>query len=974
MMNPAIQRLLWKDYREYRGLWCAMLIGSAFFLMLLVGIELANRSKNLLGSMPIEEPMVFIWFGVAICFPAAIGATSFSREHEQGTYVFLRTFPVRARSILLCRTALVAASAVMLSVLLCLFAATISKLSSRLSFSLDGEILTTTLPISFLIAAEAYVVGVFFSFLSKHPLFALLLTGLVLMVLHGTVLMSISIRHHDMVGQTAVNAGLATIVFALLDLTIAPKWFSESVSAPVQISFARPRVERPILASRVQPNLLRMVVSLLWQQWRQLWIWYAATILFCLYGIATLSDSISSTVGAIIIANSPFLFSASVFYPEKIRDNYKFMAQRGVSTAVVWWTRNSLWLAVFAAVALIGQLFFPSQAKAFTWILLVVFAATQVCILVTEQYIVGIFVAIIVSVGLAAWAGFSGAIGIPAWIAILPVTLTCLFASYRRLRDLLSERNGIKNKAFIWSIVSFGVAATIVCTASYRVFSIQSTDGREAELLEVHELNNSLSAEQNEVFKTFLSDATELIIEPVIDGIGRFHFVELESLRTADTEIEWVDRNGDGTADTPVGRFDERPVHNGWTHQWSNIRSIAKEETDWLAENEKAMEAVCKSLDDPTFAYGASDLGSLRHGQINRRAVRLLVASARAKTVDGELESAVVDFKRALKLTDAIRKNSLMAQWVDAVNLEELVLDNIAWWAGANGLSRESLRNFAEWLAEHFEQPPSPELALANDYANVRATIESDEWLSMLSESRASDTFLIYRFMPWERIRTRRFVDLMHVKQYDWLTNGSSQLKEKWYTERTPQPIAELSDELNNTVAAHWFVHNEIQFGRSAVKLENHRRALIWQLRLMNYAIQYGSYPTHISELVSPSRLNAASTNISSFEADIANYEDDVASEGVNLPGGLVEPDNSSDQPTDQDSEFVNFRHTDLTANAALFFRYEPSSSTPITINEPLGSYKIVTTDPVIVSGSLRFPLPQLPTDFERVDFPVVEP
>ncbi len=911
--NPSVKRLLWKDYCEYSGLWWAMLVGSLLFFWVIVGIEVAQRHEATL-PLPVVEIATFLWLAIAVCFPAAVGATSFSREHEQETFVFLRSLPIHSRTVLFCRCALVAFATILLFVLFFGVAIVTSALSKDLTISHAN--LTEAygmLALSMMVAIEAFLIGVFFSLLTKHPLGALLMTGVTMMLIHGTALSGTFVGAETEIYAWQLLVLASAIAFGILDFIRIPQWFREgdawgSGSAGAISSKRTNLMSHSAKAKETSARRTAgrgIVRSLIWQQWRQLGFWYLFAIAF---GLLILLVPNGAGVFGMFVAL--VLVASSVFFHEKQNRRYRFLSQRGVHPFKVWMARNVILLPVIAIPCAYTAYFLYEEGPEivglsclYAFAPLIAFVIVQFCILVTEQYIVGLVIAFLTAALAIGWCLQAAILSLPFELGFVPLLLGGLAAGYKRLADLLNEKNRTINKCIAWSILVGTVVVMLTATAFYRVYSIPATSGEEATLLELSKNTVTRTDAQNTAFENFQTVAAGISSVPnKLDG--RFYFEHLQLLENPGDEDEsyWVDSDGDSMVDTYRPSLASSLVRGEWTHNWENVKTISPEEDAWLTENQLVLPQVIQAVAHPEFANGRddddADLFSWQLDDARDRTVRLLVAAARMRTAAGDLDDALAKYKLALKLTSQTHPAKSVHLWLKVNYLEQMILENLVRWAGHEDQTKDRIVDVMRWLAERHVEPPNPAPALAVEYSRYRNVFSTTDLLEqMLDARRVEQTTLVYRLMPWEKVRSRRLFDYVSVHQQKWVLAQVQELHGAGpYDIPRESPMFEYNRALNNTLVTSWLVSGDASLLRLALDLENRRRAVMWQLRLVAHRIQHGDYP----ELM-----------------------DDV-------------------------DKLVEFRDTDVLTG--LPFKYERSDVRALLVNEPLGAYYVVTDTPLLTS------------------------
>ncbi|MFC1757672.1 hypothetical protein ACFL2H_02755, partial [Planctomycetota bacterium] len=461
-----------------------------------------------------------------------------------------------------------------------------------------------------------------------------------------------------------------------------------------------------------------------------------------------------------------------------------------------------------------------------------------------------------------------------------------------------NERNRPINKGIAWSILIGSIVVTVTATAFYRVYSIPTTDGEALKLVQKHDGSQAMTEAQDAAFQQFEAAAAETTSLPSnLDG--RFFFEHIQSLEKPEDEGggHWIDTNNDSIVDAYQAVFDPSPVRDDWTHSWSNIKTMSSEEQSWLAENASVLPSIVEAIRNPEFTSGPDP------GQMwSRHSIRLLVARARSRTDAGELETALEDYKTALKLTgnlaDPIHQ---VHQWIGLSQMEQMVLENLVGWAGHPDQSKESIAELMEWLATRNETPPSPANAMAAGYLRYRNVFSDTDAIGLMVEARDVErTTLIYRFMPWERVRSKKLYDYVNVQQQKWVKGEIGKLRGGGpiipsNMSRT-SPLMANQQALVTTLVTHWLLSPDESLVKLAIDLENQRRAITWQLGLIAHRIEHGTYPESLDEV----------------------------------------------------ETLVEFRDTDLLTG--LPFQYVTSDTQPVFVNEPLGTYCIVADTPQLLS------------------------
>ena len=262
------------------------------------------------------------------------------------------------------------------------------------------------------------------------------------------------------------------------------------------------------------------------------------------------------------------LTGSSIFYHEKQNGRYRFLSQRGIHPFKVWLARNSILFPVIAIACGLTAWVIYHQAPGiigrhclYAFAPLIAFVVVQFCILVTDQYIVGLVLAFLLAALAIGWCLLAAMLSLPFGIGFVPLMLGALIAGYKRLADLLNERSHAISKCVPWSILVGSMLVTVTATAIYRVYSIPATNGAELKLVSQIEKASEATDAQTEVFQRFESAAREITTwGNKLDG--RFYFEGPQVVENPDAveEGEWGDSDGDSVLDQYQANFAPSPI------------------------------------------------------------------------------------------------------------------------------------------------------------------------------------------------------------------------------------------------------------------------------------------------------------------------------------------------------------------------------------------------------------------------------
>ncbi len=353
MSTALLWRLVWKDTRILLPVWLAV-FGMAVAMQLLSAI-LGAINGDFDYDMGIMLTVALMSF---FPLPVAAGAIQFAGESEEGTDEWLRQLPIPAWWL-----ASVKLLTPIVAFVLYFVAATLTGLLiSRFQWS---SIPTRE---SFVAAAAFFLIlfatSVLFSQLTKKVVAAAafgLLCALTVQLALPAVVYLLKPSESDVLYFQAV----AIIGIGLLgiDFFLAVRWVQgKSILPAVRAwltsnSGTRPSLWEPSLracALRRDP-LIRQASVLAWKELRSITVFL---ILWGLAGWAIVHGSFITLpeldgVSILYMLSTPLVAGLMAYMRDQSREMQLFFGHRGVSPALVWITRNSLWFSA-AMVLVLG--------------------------------------------------------------------------------------------------------------------------------------------------------------------------------------------------------------------------------------------------------------------------------------------------------------------------------------------------------------------------------------------------------------------------------------------------------------------------------------------------------------------------------------------------------------------------------------------------------------------------------------------
>ncbi len=382
-MIRQTMRLAWKEYRQLRPAWIALLLLG----LLLVGIGAAGSGP---GTGWGQDAALI----VAGLFALAGGAMLVAGEREAGTDVFLDMLPTHSLRISAAKTGVIVIGSVILALILSWFAAFVPWLIARL-FE-DAVVRSDAKPLRTVVAAwgpwtiAVFAWSVLISTYRKRVAETALIGGACaavsdyylssLFAPHPAVDLFYSVENMADRWWLRLVVAFGVAAVAVYRLATVPSIWTAEPSARRKSRTAHARgwvghaVDRAaLLPMRLLPQRLFPVGSpqraLVWQQCRRSRATYLAAaavplVFATMLAWAGVHSNPQVVIGANMIlvifyaVSAAAMLGVDVFRHDNAEDSARFLRDRGVCGRTVFWTRllpNSIVL-VFAAVLTLGVL------------------------------------------------------------------------------------------------------------------------------------------------------------------------------------------------------------------------------------------------------------------------------------------------------------------------------------------------------------------------------------------------------------------------------------------------------------------------------------------------------------------------------------------------------------------------------------------------------------------------------------------
>ena len=808
--------IFWKEYRQMRSFWLSLLLVAVMLQLIIFAMTEHGHPQD---SMT----------GMAVCFAAlyalGCGATMFAMEHDNGTYDFLRALPTNGLSTFLSKVTFTLISAPLL------FAATFGCawfLSSLRGLTMEAQWVIAS--IWCLGALTLFAWATLFSLLMRHVVPAALLGGFagcvtIPLVMWAAWALRAPFSTRETGADVAVILSLVIVAVSIANVWLGTRWFREAAVTRSRVDdMARRRDE---FAKSFGAYELETVASkgtafahLLWLQWRQsrgmililtgLVIWLGL-VLVTLAVLPTVDQeyihhfrvlwAMFTAFGTLAGAAVLPVTGASVFAGDQRQNQFRFLADHGLSPKTVWWSRHPVWIgaiAVWLAMLLIPAVLLfanwpklqdpaPGLQNPTSMVLWLVFPALlcaplaycfgQLCSMLFRSGILAITFSIVGSYILAWWAFGMSILHVPLIWSVVPIPVILLVATRARTRGWLIESNTLRSWLPVVLILAVPGAAIFSGVCLYRIYSVPW-------------------------------------VEPGFD-VAAF---------TAPASPEAVE----------TGNMYFR------AHQLLASEETADEAMELIVEASRRPECndVAMSFSEVTRSDAMQDLAA----PILDEGMHLLD--------QGDLDGAAEQYLTALQMAQQLYQHT--TQPMAIAGIEQDALSALVNWSVAPGQSEERIVSVIREVERLVGDFVPVENAIKAHYVQASNAIEGDldDMFRWLGTGRREFTApLLIHWLPWERARAQRNLRQVAVTRIDWCHHAKEDLiaGRQVVIPQLP-PIAEsMWMQMNPDV---WLA--PFSAGRSGEQLaliELERRSALIQMALVAWQIEHGSLPQSLKEL-----------------------------------------------------------------------------------------------------------------------------
>ncbi len=447
MIPATIQRIVWKEYRTFRGFWISIAVLTLLLQWFIVYVHLAMAPRTVYLLNP--DVLPFTALAMAAFYALGVGATIFNLEHEQTTYEQLRAWPAGFQVVWLGKLLFALVSSIVLGLLL-------SVATRCIWGSFAWWLCVLALPLGVTVLSLAVLCSLWI----RRPLLSTFVAGTatfgVWLVFQFLMYLATDDGRRDApIVVEMIWLGPGGAAGSGSQLSVASRWFAERPHRRAR-AWSIPRANR---WSRLRPRTAGVqLVRMAWLSIRQLgWIWLGTFIvvgllLLLLLGFST-TEPLVEPLAIAVLCVWPSVIGATLFSGDQSGRSHQFFVERGISDGQLWWQRQAIGLLMFtvgiagtlAAVMLYTNgLRTPTEEIAFLYAsgsvfyCVLAYGTGQMASLFLRSPLLSLTASGVAIAPLMAWCVFAVWFRLPWWLAAAIPAMGLWTAS--RLREDLDAR------------------------------------------------------------------------------------------------------------------------------------------------------------------------------------------------------------------------------------------------------------------------------------------------------------------------------------------------------------------------------------------------------------------------------------------------------------------------------------------------------------------------------------------------------
>ena len=648
------------------------------------------------------------------------------------------------------------------------------------------------------------------------------------------------------------------------------------------------------------PAWRREARRLLWLEWRSA----RRVMMFLGMAVGTLvvsqrlfaksGDELLMRESPLVLAVMAFVFGIWSFQAQQSEQQYRSFAGHGASPVAMWLAKQGVWftsmlLALLVAALVIATLVFSGAIanrvgfKWHQWFNAIVtlrgvasesdylrslwsdpqqylkglirlyadavyevglcFAVGQVVSLLIPRAVTACTVGIVLAGVAFYWQQMSTVpCAIPSELAVLPLIVSLLLASFVRMSDWLEERNSVRSWLKVVMACLVPSLVTLIGVPMYRVFEVPDSGGEWRQFLADRSAPPLLAARQTAA--AWLRVAESIVGDPVCHRLRRLHPDDEEQVVHAGITLVNL-RAGELT--------------------WADLQN-----RDWVTQHAPQLAEAAQLAREPDCAFSRAifeirEREEFRGGPALRSLTRLAVLvslAAESEMAEGRLDSALDQILVLHCFSQHLRQHGGWDSLLRCVPLEHHAWNLLHAWARHPQQTGDSLRA-ALGRPGHAPLHPLHSLLIPDRPSGARIfeVMYLDHAAAKRDlNSRWQDAPWLSSLVFWERLREDRFLDFSMSQAESDLSQCVSPNADRGYGEWRFIQKTELGyrrgqkEILQVTTQSIPFQWNQPsvmqQYVSELGQIELQRRAAIVTLALRAYQLDHGQWPAQCEELI----------------------------------------------------------------------------------------------------------------------------
>ena len=877
------RRIIWKEYRTQRGLWVGVaLMGLAF--MVVQWSLIASPGKRELAATALVTSIFYAMGSACVLFAA---------EKEQDAFRLLQILPLHRRRFMLAKLAWTGGSAVLMFLVLLIAA---YAFASRPGHWMEGPGDRDAAEVYLLVFLNSVFIGTLVSLLNRNVLTGVLATAILVLAIHTNP-------------ATAIGS---LVLCPMLCLLVGHRWFNDSMTSAarevgiggvtVSLQSRRQSTSRlDALADRLEPanTWWRAFKRLVWQESRHARIgrlFLLASVLLC---CTPAPGSALSVLKGLVAVAGPLLMGVWSFRGEQIDQRYRFLANRGVSRWIVCLSKKTIWLPMAllsvplacAAVAVSHALggsapnfrfvseishwvgfSGPNEITPILCLVLMLYFCGQTASVLFSRSITAGFISLVLAAIGCGWVALMHAGRLPLFWTVTPVLLALMLGTFIRLREWMIDRNTVRGWLRVVAGVAVPLLLAVLIVVQYRIGEVASVLNTTQANSRAHGQIQSRVTNQSVTWGPHVLQAEShpsAKTPPDAQGVAAFQRaikqVEIAKAKLADLQSNGSAASGSGSSIPQTHRSDESQVGESSTAaaQRPDSETVNKQvhlAADSVIEATGREQLTSMSSNIPTTANGSN-------------VIYILLASAQLRIQAKELDKALDCYVAAYQFLNLQATEADNLRWsLAAQELHRLPYSIVEWFADPGQTSERITAALQRLDAESGRFPsPLPPIRRLRNRGHAEVDENSwDDWMAGHMTSFSGSGMHVQTpprvffgraltKLPWEKKRAKTLIDAAAVQaaadiedvrmRLKWNMNqsGLKQLQTKDSPNAKIEALARTTPAVLQLAPLHAQVR---QHGKTLVRIELDRRALLLKGALVAWQLDHDSLPQRLDELV----------------------------------------------------------------------------------------------------------------------------